>query len=185
MQNEVSIFKMISSLFEKHQVRVVLVGGYALIANKVQRMTFDIDFMMTETDYSKIEKEILEMGYSVLNRQDAFVQLKSEKKGLRDLDFLMSDSNTIESLISQGSEITIAGETFFVPSPIHLIEMKLHSIANNKNRELKDIPDIVQLMRMNTIDPNETRVRTLFQKYHLMEWYDRVVHAFKDWKWNE
>ncbi|MCJ7813208.1 hypothetical protein MUP95_07840, partial [bacterium] len=125
------------------------------------------------------------MGYSVLNRQDAFVQLKSEKKGLRDLDFLMSDSNTIESLISQGREITIAGETFFVPSPIHLIEMKLHSIANNKNRELKDIPDVVQLMRMNTIDPNETRVRTLFQKYHLMELYDSVVHALKDWKWNE
>jgi hypothetical protein len=59
------------------------------------------------------------------------------------------------------------------------------TFANNKNRELKDIPDIVHLMRMNTIDPNETRVRTLFQKYHLMELYDSVVHALKDWKWNE
>lgn len=185
MQNRSSIFQILSSLFKKHRVRIVLVGGYALIANKVQRMTFDIDFLMTETDYSKIEQDVIKMGYSVLNRQDAFVQLKSDKKGLRDLDFLISDSDTVESLISHGKEISIAGERFVVPSPMHLIEMKLHSIANNKNRELKDIPDIVQLMRMNAIDPKEKRISNLFKKYHLMDLYESIIHSTKDGKWNE
>lgn len=180
VRNEKSLFQVVSALFVKHRVRAVLVGGYALIANKVQRMTFDIDFMMTDSDYSRIEKELLEMGYSVMNRQDAFVQLKAGKKGLRDLDFLMSDSNTIENLISEGRKITIAGEPFFVPSPMHLIEMKLHSVANNRNREFKDFPDVVQLIRMNGIDPKETRLRAMFAKYHLMDLHHRVLQAFQD-----
>lgn len=180
MKHEISIFHRISSLFKKYKVQGVLVGGYALIAKKVQRMTFDIDFILTETDYLKIEHELIEMGYSVLNRQDAFVQLKSEKKGWRDLDFLISDADTIEILISQGEKTMIAGETFIVPSPMHLIEMKLHSIANNKRRELKDFPDIVQLIKMNDINMNEHAVERIFQKYHLMDLFDRMIKLSKE-----
>ena len=51
----------------KHHVKVVLVGGYALIANKVQRMTFDIDFILTLEDLkkklnkAKVELEVINL----------------------------------------------------------------------------------------------------------------------------
>ena len=66
---EGSIFKFLSSVFKKHDVQAVLVGGYALIAHKVQRMTFDIDFMVTKESSIKIEQDIINAGYSVLNRR--------------------------------------------------------------------------------------------------------------------
>ena len=172
-----SLFQFISSLLKKHKVRGVLVGGYALNANKVQRMTFDIDFMVTADDCSKIEPDLIKAGYSVFNRQDAFVQFKGEKHGLRDLDFLIGDRQTLEIIINQGKQVVIAGETFTVPSVFHLIAMKLHSMTNEKRREIKDLPDVVQLMKENAIDPLDNSVREIFRKYEGTDLYKRIVEA--------
>jgi hypothetical protein len=172
-----SVFKFLSSLFTRHKVQCVLVGGYALIVNKVQRMTFDVDFIVTAADCSRIEPDIIKAGYSVFNRQESFIQFKSEKLGLRDIDFLIGDRQTLEGLITQGKKVVIAGEPFIVPSPEHLIAMKLHSIAGNRKRELKDFPDVVQLMIANAIDPAKADVKEMFGKYNVMDLYERVVAA--------
>lgn len=172
-----SLFKFLASLFKKHGVHGVLVGGYALVANKVQRMTFDIDFMITENDCKTIELDLIEAGYSLFNRQEAFVQFKTDKLGLRDLDFLIGDRHTVEMLIAEGKTISIVGETFAVPSPKHLIAMKLHSIAGNQKRELKDFPDVVQLMLANGINPLDGAIRKMFEKNNQMDLYQRVVAA--------
>jgi hypothetical protein len=172
---EGSLFKFISSLFKKHDIHGVLVGGYALIANKVQRTTFDIDFMVTASDCGKIEPDLIKSGYGIFNRQDAFVQFKSTVPGLRDIDFLIGDAHTIGKIIGQGKTITIAGESFIIPSPMHLIEMKLHSIAGNKRRELKDFPDIVQLLIVNGINPAGEQIKELFVKYHQQDLYARLM----------
>ena len=176
-QIEGSIFKFLSSVFKKHDVQAVLVGGYALIANKVQRMTFDIDFMVTKESSIKIEQDIINAGYSELNRQEAFVQFKSGKVGLRDIDFLIGDMQTVETLIENGKKVLIAGEPFIVPSLEHLIAMKLHSIAGNKMKELKDFPDIVQIMNANDIDPHSEIIRNIFEKYKMTGFYQRVIDA--------
>ena len=176
-ETEGSIFKFLSSLFARHKVQSVLVGGYALIINKVQRMTFDVDFIITAVDCSRIEPDIINAGYSVFSRQSSFVQFKSEKKGLRDIDFLISDGQTLERLITHGKKVVIAGEIFIVPSPEHLIAMKLHSIAGNRKRELKDFPDVVQLMIANAIDPAKADIKEMFRKYNVMDMYEKVVAA--------
>jgi D-arabinose 1-dehydrogenase-like Zn-dependent alcohol dehydrogenase len=170
-----SIFQFLSALFARHNVQAVLVGGYALIANKVQRMTFDIDFMVSASDCRKVEQELLLIGYTVCNRQEAFVQFRGGKQGLRDIDFLIGDRQTVETLIRMGKAVTIAGEEFIVPSPQHLIAMKLHSIAGNKMRELKDFPDVVQLISANRINPKDENIRSLFEKNALMELYQKII----------
>ena len=172
-----SIFQLLSFIFKKHEARCVLVGGYALIANKVQRMTFDIDFILTPEDYSKIEPDLFKAGYSVLSRQKAFVQLKNGKRGMRDLDFLIGDQETISGLIAQGKTISIAGEPFIVPSPMHLIAMKLHSMVNNKNRESKDLPDVINLMISHSIDPAGSEIREMFRKYNAMHLMDKIIQT--------
>jgi hypothetical protein len=174
---EGSIFEFLSSVFGAHNIQSVLVGGYALNANKVQRMTFDIDFLITADDCAKIEPDLIMAGYSIFNRQDAFVQFKNERPGFRDLDFLIGDAHTKEQLISQGKKVTIAGKTFNVPSPLHLIAMKLHSMGGNRKRELKDFPDIVQIMIANGINPRDGDVVEMFKKYNLMDLHERALKA--------
>jgi hypothetical protein len=174
-----SIFSFLSSVFKKHKVRGVLIGGYAIIANKIQRLTFDVDFLMTPEDFARIEPDILGVGYSALNRQSAFVQLKSGNRSWRDLDFLLADNETVEKLIAAGKSISIAGEDFVVPSPLHLVAMKLHSMAENKERESRDLPDVVQLMVMNGIDPLNEDIKEMFLKYRAGHLYERVIKAVR------
>ncbi len=172
-----SIFTFLSDLFARHGVTGVLVGGYALIANKVQRMTFDIDFITTAEDCAKLEPDLFSAGYSVRNRMEAFVQYKSETAGLRDLDILICDRKTLDALIAQGRQITIAGKQFIVPSPAHQIAMKLHAVSSNRGREPKDFPDIVRLISANSIDPRSEAIKELFVRYKAMDLFDRVLKA--------
>jgi hypothetical protein len=170
-----SIFTFLGKLFKKHNITSVIVGGYALILNKVQRMTFDIDFMLTQEDCEKIEPDLLDVGYTVLSRQQAFLQLSSKKKGLRDLDFLITDKKTLNIIITEGKKTIIAGQEFTFPSPKHLIMMKIHSISENKKREIKDLPDIVQLLEANSIDPSSREIKEMFEKSNEKNLYKRVL----------
>ena len=55
--------------------------------------------------------------------------------------------------------------------------MKLHSISENRKRELKDFPDVVQLMTANAIDPRKEEIKKMFTKYNAMDLYKRVIKA--------
>jgi hypothetical protein len=172
-----SIFKFISEIFKRNNVRVLLVGGYALNAYKVQRMTFDIDFITTFAGYTRIQNELANAGYEVFHQSDAFVQLRGNQPGLRDLDFLLSDEQTISRLIADGTSIQIAGESFNVPSPTHLIAMKLHSISSNSQREIKDCQDIIQLIKACNLDPESIIIKELFRKYNLISLYEKNIKS--------
>jgi hypothetical protein len=174
-----SIFKLIAEIFNRNEVQVLLVGGYALNAYKVQRMTFDIDFITTAEGYTRIQNDLALAGYEVFHRSDAFVQLRGNQPGLRDLDFLLTNKQTISQLITDGTSTQIAGEKFNVPSPIHLIAMKLHSISSNSQREIKDSQDIIQLIKACNLDPESIIIKELFRKYNLMNLYEK---NFKDSK---
>jgi hypothetical protein len=165
----------LADLFQRHEVHAVLVGGYAAIAYHAQRTTFDIDFMMTAEECSRLEPDLVSAGYTVFNRTDAFVQYRSETPGMRDVDVLIADTTTMDRLRSEGSTVRIAGREFTVPSILHLIAMKLHAIAGNPKRELKDFPDIVHLVRESHLDPSSDEVVTLFREYGAGELHTRLV----------
>jgi hypothetical protein len=138
-------------------------------------MTFDIDFMVTAADCTKIEPDLLKAGYSVFNRQNSFLQFKGESPGLRDIDLLICDQQALDKLILGGKKVTIAKEDFIVASAEHLIAMKLHSIAENKERELKDFPDVVELIAASNIDPTGKNIKMMFQRYKLLNLYNKII----------
>jgi hypothetical protein len=52
--------------------------------------------------------------------------------------------------------------------------MKLHAIRQNPDRENKDFPDIVQLIKADTLDANDVAIFDLFVKYEARHLYDRL-----------
>jgi hypothetical protein len=174
-----STFSELGLIFKKKSVTPVLVGGYAAASYGIQRMTFDIDFMITLPDYETVESDLLDMGYSVFNRSDAFVQLKAKPVELRDIDFLISDIKTITAIKQYGRQSEIAGVKFIVPSAMHLIAMKIHAIVCDNGRELKDSLDIVQMIKLEGIDPKKQEIKALFDRYNALELYEKIVKAAK------
>jgi len=170
-----SIFTWLGRLFKERAITPVLIGGYAVLAYKIERSTFDIDFMLTLEQWSKIEKDMFAAGYTFIHKSDSFIQLKNIKQELRDIDFILCDNDTFIKIIKDSKTTTIAGSNFMLASPLHLIAMKLHTISQNQNREFKDFNDIVHLISINKIDIRNKDIEILFAKYSADKLYQRLL----------
>jgi len=176
-----SIFKILAEIFRQEKISCILIGGYAINAYKVTRHTADIDFMLSKESFNAIMNHLFKLGYSIANQQDVFVQL-TNTIGFRDLDFVFADPDTIDMFLKSGNKTSIASEEFIVPSLEHLIALKLHSIKYNAHRELIDLPDIINLIRINKLDYNKPEFRTLCEKFGTIEIYNKIITYLTDEK---
>ena len=86
------------------------------------------------------------------------------------------DKDTLNKIIKDGEEISIAKQKLIVPSLHTLIALKLHAIKYNpKLREYKDLPDIINLIRTNKVDYKNKEFRELCLKYGTEELYKRII----------
>ena len=91
-------------------------------------------------------------------------------------NFIFVDKETLARIIKDGKKVKIAGKTFVVPSLNHLIALKLHSVKfNPKIREFRDLPDIINLLRMNKVNVKTDQFRKLCLEYGTEELYHKIL----------
>lgn len=172
-----TIFHLMSDLSKRAGVCCVLIGGFAVNYYKVTRQTADVDFLITKEDFEKILGLLEKAGYKPNYSQKVFTRLKSSNRAyLMDIDFMFVDKETIVEIIKDGKRVNIAGQKFIVPSLNNLIALKLHSLKYNpKIRESKDLPDIIDLIRINKVDFKSKEFRELCLKYGTGEIYHKIL----------
>ena len=83
---------------------------------------------------------------------ELFSRFTDKNKRMMDLDLIFLEENTFKKILEESKTIKIAGMNINVPSLNHLIALKLHAIKNNeKDRILKDLPDVLKLINTNKI----------------------------------
>ncbi|MCX5751707.1 MAG: nucleotidyl transferase AbiEii/AbiGii toxin family protein [Candidatus Saganbacteria bacterium] len=172
-----TIFHLISTISKKEGISCVIIGGFAINFYKVTRATADVDFLITKEDFNKILVFLEKAGYKEDYTQKVFTRLKSsDRASLMDVDFMFVDKETLDGIVKEGKEVSIAGQKFMVPSLNHLIALKLHSLKHNlKIRENKDLPDIIDLIRINKINFKGKEFKALCLKYGTEEIYCKIV----------
>lgn len=171
-----TIFKLISDLPTKVGVRCVLIGGFAINYYKVTRQTIDIDFIIDKEDLSKVSDYLKKAGFKLDFLHDNFARFKGNDYYLLDVDFMFVDKETLDKIINEGKEASVAGQKFIVPSLNTLIALKLHAIkCNQKLREHKDMPDIISLIRTNKIDYKSKDFRELCLKFGTEDLYNKIL----------
>ena len=171
------VFHLVAGASKKKAVPCILIGGFAVIFYKVTRDTLDIDFLTTKEDFAKIKDALVDSGYAEGFATDVTTRFSNKKENL-DIDFMIVDEATREKIIKGGKEIDVVGEKLVIPSIDHLIALKLHAIKNNqKNRMWKDLPDIVNLIKINKVDYNNNRFREICLKYGSEEIYKIILKA--------
>lgn len=173
--NERSVFHLVSELTRKEGVACVLIGGFAVNHYNVTRQTADVDFLITREDFDRIRAFLEKAGYKQTLAQDTFAHLKSGRLSLLDVDFMFVDRETLGKILDEGQPLKIAGQKFIVPSLHHLIALKLHSIKYNpKVRLIRDLPDIVNLIRINKVNVDDKQFKELCLKYGTEDIYHRI-----------
>jgi len=154
----------------------VLIGGFAVNYYKYTRQTADIDFLITKEEFDKIADLLEKEGYKQDHSQKVFTRFESDGSYLMDIDFMFVDEKTLAKIIKDGKKISIAGQDFIVPSLYNLIALKLHSIKHNqKGREYKDLPDIINLIKINKVDVEARDFRELCLKYGTEGMYKKII----------
>lgn len=178
--NDRSVFHLISDLTREEGVSCVLIGGFAVNHYRVTRQTADVDFLITKQDFDKISGLLEKAGYKKALLEENFAQFQSSRLSLLDVDFMFVDQETFKKIMGEGKKLKIVGQTFTVPSVHHLIALKLHSIKYNPRIRLtKDLPDIINLIRINEMDIKDKKFKELCLKYGTPDIYAKIVEAVK------
>ncbi len=171
-----TVFHLISATSKEAGISCILIGGFAVNYYKYTRQTADVDFLITKEDFKKISGLLEKAGYKQDYTQEVFTRLKSNRLYLMDIDFMFVDKETLTKIIKNGKECIVAEQKFIVPSLHNLIALKLHSIKYNpKIRESRDLPDIINLIRINKINFNGKNFRELCLKYGTNEIYNKIL----------
>ncbi|MBN1354543.1 MAG: nucleotidyltransferase [Candidatus Omnitrophica bacterium] len=171
-----TIFHLISAITKKEGIRCVLVGGFAINYYNVARQTVDVDFLMTKEDFKRISKYLENAGFELDYSQEVFARFKGPDYYLMDIDFMFVDKETLDKILKDSKETFIAKQKFIVPSLNTLIALKLHAVKyNRKLREYKDLPDVINLIRVNRLDYKSKEFRGLCLKYGTEELYNKIL----------
>ncbi len=171
-----SAFHLISDITKKTGVSCVLIGGFAVNYYKFSRQTADVDFLITEEDFKKIQGYLETAGYRKEFSQKVFARFKSNKLYLMDIDFMFVDKDTLDKISLDAEELVIAKHKFIVPSLMNMIALKLHSLKYNFNiRQPKDLLDILSLIKLNKVDVKTKEFHQLCLKYADEGLYQKIL----------
>ena len=173
-------FRIVGAACRQTAARVILIGGQALGARGYQRVTLDVDFMITEQDYGKLKPALEQKGYREAVRTDVAAKMRARSDDLIDIDFMFVDGSTFDGVQKESAEEGFEEYKFWVPKPEHLIALKLHAIKQQPDlRELKDLNDIVELIRANPIDVHSGDFQSLCLRFGTAAIYEKIIKAVR------
>jgi hypothetical protein len=97
-----------------------------------------------------------------------------------DVDFMFVDQDTLTKILKESQAIEIAKQKFLVPSLDHLIALKLHSIKHNRKLRLtRDLPDIINLIKINEVNFKSKKFKELCLQFGTEEIYGKILEALE------
>ncbi len=156
-----TVIDILGEGLNRHNVEMLLIGGYALPAYGVMRQTLDVDCLVSETKIRHLNDILSEAGYVEKEKTENFARYSHSSAYLMDVDIVFVDQKTFEKMMKESMVYRFGKIELRVPSLMHLIALKLHAIKNNPERENRDMGDIVELLRTNPGGVSRTELESI------------------------
>lgn len=167
--------QQVAAALRESQTRAVLVGGLAVNQHGISRQTFDIDFVICDTEETALVAAMQRAGFRTLHRTENFHRLHPPHAAGALTDLLILERHTFDQMWAIGEDVELAGCPFRVAAPEHLIRMKLHALRFGRaDRMDKDMGDILQLMRKCGWTPETPAFQDACLKHGTQEMYAMV-----------
>ena len=118
---------------EAEGLESVLVGGNAVNLHAYFRTTFDVDLLVREGDSERWLSFFKQRGYAIFHRTPNFIRLRfaADPAGALPVDLMLADEQTFRAIQQESRRCDIGnGLSLVIPSPLHLIAMKLHALPS-------------------------------------------------------
>ena len=160
-------FERLAREAEDASLTFMVVGGHAVNAYGYQRTTIDVDLLIAESALGTWRTFWERRGYRCVHTTDAFCQFRTADETERfPVDLMVVSDETFGKLRSKEQRRAVGGCTLPVPSPLHLIALKLHALSNKERaRQGMDLPDIIGLIRGCGIDTQDVELQEILERY--------------------
>ena len=125
---------------------LILIGGRAVQAYGVDRMTFDADCAVLIEDEGRLKEALGRVGYVLEEPRETFIRFVHLGRQRPVVDAMRLDAETYRKLMAETRLVQVGGFLLRVPAPLHLVAMKLHALKQNPERDYKDWVDIRHLL---------------------------------------
>ncbi len=160
------VLKSVREMAERQELPFLLIGGHAVNIHGYSRMTEDIDLLIRREDLAAWRQCLAKLGYTASEEHGAFCQLNSPDGSSRRIDLMLVNNTTFEKLNARAKVAAYIGSEIPVVAVEHLIALKLHALRQElPHRAIKDFLDVVELIRANHLDLNDSEMQEIFKRY--------------------
>lgn len=167
------LLKTLSEYSKNENLSFLLIGGHAVNALGYARQTSDLDMLIKRSDREAFTEKILSLDYVKFQDHEVFLRFKPDTLDNWPIDLMLVEDSVFQSLHDGAKEVEFSGADVLVPSPKHMIALKLHALKEKQeHREARDILDVIELLRLHTLDDDELRL--MCEKYGRIDLYERL-----------
>lgn len=168
--NFVKVLETLSGFFEDRKLPYAVIGGVGLAGYGMVRATVDLDFVVDAPSQGEVIEFLESLGYETLYRSSGYSNHRHPRPELGGVDLVYVRGETSRRLFDAVRRVEGPGRRLVpVPSPEHLVAMKVVAMKNDPSRTYQDLADIRFLLGVPDVDRNE--VRRQFEKHGLLERY--------------
>lgn len=143
----------------------LLIGGHAVMLHGYPRSTVDFDLLIPEKSESRWREKLEKEGWRLVHATEAFLQFEGPEDA-PPFDLMKVDAATFEKLESASEDSTLFGCPVRIPSPEHLVALKLHAVRQEgRVRKEQDWADVIGLIRSCGLDLENRDFHALIERY--------------------
>lgn len=163
----------ISGALDQADIDYALIGGVAVNSHGYLRATHDLDILSGIQDEQRLHALLIALGYEALDRRQ---DISSYARGPLRLDIVHAHRSDALEMLGSANDARYADIRIPVISLEGLIGLKLQAF-NDDPRRLRDLDDIMQLMKLNRADLDIAKVRSYFTLFGREELLDDILRT--------
>ncbi len=173
---EAGLFTQLRELhaaFQSRSIAYCVIGGVAVNAHGAIRATHDLDLMLGKSDGARAHDMVSHLGYETIDQGE---EIASYVRGRLRLDLLFAQRPAAQGLLARAKTIDFGGSMIAVVPLEGLLGLKIQAFHDDPRR-LKDLQDIVDLVRLHHDTLNLDEVRTYFRLFDREKVLDDVIRS--------
>lgn len=173
------VFEVVSQRLPESGIPFLMIGGHAVNHYGYTRATMDVDFMIAAKDVVSVRNIMKTSGFTNVSEGETVIFFSLPESPLR-VDFLPVDTETMEQLLNGAIDVSYGGVPLKVPSLNDLLAMKLFALnSGNPQRKERDFSDVVQLMILNDLKPEED-LKPLCDRFATKELFTELANRIQE-----
>jgi len=163
----------LSAALDQARISYALIGGFAVNAHGFVRATHDLDIMVLVEQADMLHDTLTGLAYRTLDRRP---DMASYVRAPLRLNVLYARREISRDLLARAAEIAHGDVKTRVVPLEGLIGLKIQAFHDDPRR-IRDLDDIIQLLKINRDDVNLEEVREYFRLFDKESVLDDVLRA--------